>query len=387
MRAIIAMTGAELRRFLRDRSNIFFVFIFPLLLVLVIGSQFGGGGPSGNVTISATGGDSALAQDLEDVLTDRGLSVRHAGADEARSAVARGRTDVAVFVPADPSEQTPGAASQIEFIAGSSGGAITTAQEVRSAIGVVGLERSQVAALSGAGIEPDDAAGLLEQAQAISQPQVEVEDLDPLAGEFAGLGRFDLGATSQLLLFTFLSTLAGSATLIQARREKVIARALSAPVSTTQVLVGQAAGRWLIAFSQGAYIMVATTVLFGVQWGNWGLSLLILAVFAAVAAGAAMVIGAMVDNEGAASGVGVGVGLVLAGLGGGMAPLEIFSDTMRQVAQLTPHAWAYEAYAEVQRHGGSLADIAPQLGVLVAMALGALALGVWALRRSVARAM
>lgn len=387
MRAIIAMTGAELRRFLRDRSNIFFVFIFPLLLVLVIGSQFGGGGPSGNVTISATGGDSALAQDLEDVLTDRGLSVRHAGADEARSAVARGRTDVAVFVPADPSEQTPEAASQIEFIAGSSGGAITTAQEVRSAIGVVGLERSQVAALSGAGIEPDDAAGLLEQAQAISQPQVEVEDLDPLAGEFAGLGRFDLGATSQLLLFTFLSTLAGSATLIQARREKVIARALSAPVSTTQVLVGQAAGRWLIAFSQGAYIMVATTVLFGVQWGNWGLSLLILAVFAAVAAGAAMVIGAMVDNEGAASGVGVGVGLVLAGLGGGMAPLEIFSDTMRQVAQLTPHAWAYEAYAEVQRHGGSLADIAPQLGVLVAMALGALALGVWALRRSVARAM
>lgn len=387
MRAIIAMTGAELRRFLRDRSNIFFVFIFPLLLVLVIGSQFGGGGPSGNVTISATGGDSALAQDLEDVLTDRGLSVRHAGADEARSAVARGRTDVAVFVPADPSEQTPEAASQIEFIAGSSGGAITTAQEVRSAIGVVGLERSQVAALSGAGIEPDDAAGLLEQAQALSQPQVEVEDLDPLAGEFAGLGRFDLGATSQLLLFTFLSTLAGSATLIQARREKVIARALSAPVSTTQVLVGQAAGRWVIAFSQGAYIMVATTVLFGVQWGNWGLSLLILAVFAAVAAGAAMVIGAMVDNEGAASGVGVGVGLVLAGLGGGMAPLEIFSDTMRQVAQLTPHAWAYEAYAEVQRHGGSLADIAPQLGVLVAMALGALALGVWALRRSVARAM
>jgi ABC-2 type transport system permease protein len=27
------VAGVELRRFLRDRSNIFFVFVFPLLLV------------------------------------------------------------------------------------------------------------------------------------------------------------------------------------------------------------------------------------------------------------------------------------------------------------------------------------------------------------------
>ena len=34
MRTALAIAGVELRRFLRDRSNIFFVFIFPLLLVL-----------------------------------------------------------------------------------------------------------------------------------------------------------------------------------------------------------------------------------------------------------------------------------------------------------------------------------------------------------------
>ena len=143
----------------------------------------------------------------------------------------------------------------------------------------------------------------------------------------------------------------------------------------------------MIAFFQGGYIMLATWLLFSVDWGNIGLSLLILAVFALVAAGAAMVLGSILDNEGAAVGAGVGLGLVLAAIGGGMAPLEIFSDTMRRVAHITPHAWGYDAFAEVQRRGGTLVDILPQLGVLAAMAAAALLLGAWLLRRSMARSL
>ena len=41
MRTPLAIAGVELRRFLRDRSNIFFALVFPLLLVLMIGLQFG----------------------------------------------------------------------------------------------------------------------------------------------------------------------------------------------------------------------------------------------------------------------------------------------------------------------------------------------------------
>jgi ABC-2 type transport system permease protein len=216
---------------------------------------------------------------------------------------------------------------------------------------------------------------------------VRVEDVDRLAQEFSGLGQFDLGASSMVLLFTFLSSLAGSATLIQARRQGVIARALAAPVSNRQVLLGQAGGRFVIALFQAVYIAVATGLLFGVDWGSPWLTALVLVVFSAVSAGAAMVLGALLDNEGAASGLGVGFGLVLAGLGGGMVPLELFSDTLRTVSKVTPHSWAYEAFAKIQRHDGSLGDILPQLGALTAMAIVALGVGAWALRRSVARAM
>lgn len=67
LRSVPAIAGVELRRFLRDRSNIFFVFIFPLALVFVLGSQFGGDGPSGRVAIAGADGElrAAVVERLE----------------------------------------------------------------------------------------------------------------------------------------------------------------------------------------------------------------------------------------------------------------------------------------------------------------------------------
>jgi ABC-2 type transport system permease protein len=154
-----------------------------------------------------------------------------------------------------------------------------------------------------------------------------------------------------------------------------------------ELVAGQIAGRWAIALFQGGYLMVATSLIFGVDWGNLPLALLVLLLFSLVAAGAAILLGTLLENEGAAGGAGIGLGLVLAALGGSMFPLELFPDTMRTISRVTPHAWAYEALAEVQRRGGGLLDVLPQLGVLAAMALALAALGGWSLRRSLARAM
>src|SRR5699024_5936312 len=85
----------------------------------------------------------------------------------------------------------------------------------------------------------------------VDEPTLQVESADELSQEFQGLGQFDLGASSQLLLFTFLTSLAGSSTLINARRQGVMGRTLASPVSTLQAIAGQSMGRWVIAFFQG----------------------------------------------------------------------------------------------------------------------------------------
>ena len=383
----LAVAGTELRLFLRDRSNLFFVFVFPLLLVLMIGLQFGEGARAGRVAVS--GAETSLQAGLVDQLEDEDIVVTDPGWDDALALLARGRLDVAVRVDgAAATAYDAGEAVTLEVVRGSSSSAQVVEQEVRTAVEALRAERSRALALEMHGVPADRAQDALAAAgREVSAPQLEVAYVDELSKEFAGLGQFDLGASGQLLLFVFLSCLAGSATLIQARRLGVVARMLAGPMTAGQLVAGQVLGRWAIGLFQGGYIMLASTVLFGVDWGNLPLSLLVLLLFSLVASGAAILLGTLLDNEGAAGGLGVGLGLVLAALGGSMLPLELFPDTIRRVADLTPHAWAYDAFAEIQRRGGNLVDVLPNLGVLAAMAVVLASLGAWSLRRSLAKAM
>jgi ABC-2 type transport system permease protein len=322
-------------------------------------------------------------------LEEAGVEVSVGAAGTVRDQLARGRTDVGIFLSeADGTDLGAGRDVTVDLVVGPQAGSPLTVQHVRTAMeGVAGHAR-QVAALTAAGLSSDHADRALRAAAAEApRPPVSVTGADDETEEFTGLGRFDLGAATQLLLFVFLISVAGSATLIQARRYGVLARVLSAPVSTRQAILGEALGRFAIAMVQGVYIVVGTALLFGVEWDSWPLSLLVLAAFSAVAAAAAMVVGSLMDNDAAANGVGVGAGLVLGALGGCMTPLEFFPDTLRTAAHLTPHAWAYEAFAEIQRHDAGLLDIAPQLGVLVATATVLLLLGGWLLGRSLDRAL
>lgn len=387
MRSVIVVAGVELRRFLRDRSNIFFVFVFPLLLVALIGIQFGEGANTGRVAVS--GADSTLRERLVDELEDDDVEVSGPDWDGALEQLARGRLDVAVRVDdAAAAAHDAGEAVELEVVRGANARTQVVEQQVQAAVQAVRAEQGQVAALTGAGIPVADAeAALAEARQQVARPELDVARVDELAEEFEGLGQFDFGASGQLLLFVFLSSLTGAATLIQARRMRVVSRMLAAPLSPTQLVAGVTAGRWAIAFFQGAYIMLASSLVFGVNWGNVWLSLLVLLLFSLVAAGAAMLLGTTMENEGAANGLGIGIGLVLAALGGAMLPLELFPDGMRAIANFTPHAWGYQAFAEIQRRSGTLADIAPQLAVLAAMAAGLVLLGAWSLRRSMSRPM
>lgn len=383
----LLIAALELRRFVRDRSNLFFVFVFPVVLIMLIGAQFGE--QAGQSRVTVVGPDTALRDDLVAALEQDELRVSLADREPALEQVARSRTDVAVLLDG-PASTAYDAGDDVELtvVPSSQLTAQTAVQQVQVVADRLSAEQGQLQALTSRGVDAEAAREALDQTRRLVRgPELEVERVDELARQFEGLGQFDFGASGQLLLFVFLSSLTGSTTLIQARRLGVVARTLAAPVSTTQVVAGEALGRFAIAMVQGAYIMLATALLFDVNWGTIWVSLVVLGVFSLVSAGAAMLIGATFDNEGAASGLGIGAGLILAALGGAMMPLEFFPDTMRTVSRFTPHAWAYEAFAEIQRRDGGLLDVLPQLAVLAGMAAVLLAAGSWALRRSLARAM
>ena len=59
---------------------------------------------------------------------------------------------------------------------------------------------------------------------------------------------------------------------------------------------------------------------------------------------------------------------------------------MATVAKFTPHAWALDAFAELQRHNGTVFDILPQLGVIAVFAVVLIGLATWRMRVTLGRA-
>ena len=381
----------EVTRLLRDRTNLFFVFVFPLLLVLVIGAQFGGGGQV-QVGIVAPDGDT-MAQELIATVdaTDGVETVTVPDAVTLREDVARGRVSAGLVVPAGYEQSVVEVEPvEVSFI----GRPDATGGSLRSVVAAAIAQQATPgrAALLVAEAEVDAelpalrAAAVERRGQAVGVDVVaRTLGTDELSEEFAGLGQFDLGASTQLFLFTFLTSLSGGAALIQLRQLGIAHRMLASPTSMSAIVGGLVGGRLLVALVQAAYIIAATLLLFQVDWGAPSATIPVVVLFSVVSAAAGVVIGSVLRNDSQAAGVGIGVGLGFAALGGSMVPLELFPDALQVVSRFTPHAWANQAMAEIVRRDGGVVEVLPQLGALAAFAVVLTVVAVVSLQRSLSR--
>lgn len=378
---VLSIGWTGLRRLLKDRSNIFFVFIFPLAIIILVGSQFGTGGT--RVVASHAGGP--LARSILERLEAQGIAVDEVDGEEAvANAVERGHVPAGIVLPSQLDEVV-GRGEPIEVGFVSRPDSPGSLQPILSAALAEATADHRVARV----LAPEmgiDYPSAVERVGDVSAAGVDVETEtigEALFG--ADTSPFSVGASQQLVLFVFLTALTGSAALIQSRQLGVTSRMLSTPTSVREVVVGEGLARFLVGLFQGLYIVVATLLVFGVEWGNPVGWVPLLVLFAATGAGAAMLIGSVFDNDQQAGGISVMIGLGLAAIGGAMLPLELFSPTMTRIAHLTPHAWAVDGFAELVYRGGSVADVMGELGVLAVYALVLLLLAGWILRRKISR--
>lgn len=366
----LAIAGVNLRRMFRDRVGLFFLFVLPFLLVLVLGAAFGGG-----VTpkLGVVGGDAHL---LDALRADRALQVETSADDAAlRTAVERGEVSAGLVV-------TP---TEVRLLTRPDQGG----QQMRLAVDdVLSRESARLAAArftsTQTGVDQSAALAVVDSV-VDAVPPVSVEVTTSGRSAFPeSAGRFDTSASTQLLLFVFLTALTGSAALVETRRLGVSRRMLATPTTSTAIVLGEGLGRVAVALVQGVVIVAGTSLLFGVRWGDPIAAGVLLLVFALVAGGAGMVLGAVFRTEQQVGAAALMLGIGFAALGGSMVPLELFGDTVRTIALVTPHAWANNAFAELARHGG-LVDVLPEIGVLAGYAVVLFAFGAWRLHRSLSR--
>jgi ABC-2 type transport system permease protein len=383
----LSIAWFNLKRMVRERSNIFFVFIFPIALVLLIGVQFGGG--FSPIVGIYQGDDGELSGRITSALTETdGIEVReYETDDDLVSAVERGTAQAGVILPKGMDDvAASGQPVEIGFMSRPDG----SGNQLQSVVGAVVSDvmapvgAAQFAsAETGSGFEET-----LPVAEGLSTETEPIEVEVSAVGEAifpATMGRFDLGAASNLVLFVFLTALAGSVALILTRQLGISKRMLSTPTPIRSIIIGESLGRFGTALTQGLYIMVLTLIIFQVDWGDPVGAIAILIALSAVGAGAGMLLGSLFSNEQQAGGVGVMVSLGLAALGGAMFPIDLFPPTMQRIAHVTPHAWALDGYAELVRRGGTIVDILPELAVLTAYAVVLMTVASWRLRVAITR--
>lgn len=364
-----------LRRMLRDRSNIFFVFIFPLVIILLVGAQFGSGsGPS--VVVSHDGGPlvEAIVERMADSVVFREVESE----SEVVDAVERGAASAGIVFPDGFDDAiSEGRASQIGFVRRpDEPGALQPILEAAVAEVTADHRVAAIVARS-TGAEFTEA---LEDVAPVRAAGVEVQTERVGEELFPDAGQFDVGAAGMLVMFVFLTALTGSAVLIQNRQLGITHRMLSTPTPTATVIAGEGMARFLVGLFQGVYIVVFSLILFRVDWGDPLGWILVLVPLAAVGAGAAMLLGTLFRNPEQAAGISVISSIGLAALGGCMLPLELFSPGLRTIAHVTPHAWALDGFADLTYRGGTVADVLPEVGVLCLYAGGLILLASWRLR-------
>lgn len=387
LRKALEIARINLLRQVRDRGDLFFVFVLPTIIIVALGIQFGGA-TSARLGVVAPAGDpsaTALVKALREGAVQ--FDIREV-ADEAtlRSAVERGNLEAGVVIPDGYGAALGGTgAVEVRYLGTSESLTAGLQAPVEAAVAsqamLVTAARAAVAV--GAGSYASALPVAEAQQPAVAGVSVSVTQVGD-AGPFAGFSQFTFGAQSQLILFMFLTSMTAAGRLVLTRKLGVSRRMVSTPTAIPTIVAGEALGRLAVALLQGVFIVLMTAAVFNVRWGDPVAVSAIVVSFGLVGAAVALLIGAISENADQASSLGVFAGLALGALGGSMVPLAYMPETMRTLANLIPHSWALTGLQTLVRDGEGLDSVAPDVAVLLGYGIVLLALASWRFRKAIA---
>ncbi|MBL9126323.1 MAG: ABC transporter permease [Verrucomicrobiales bacterium] len=356
----------DLRLFLRNRASFVWLFLMPLLFVYFMGfANQGPGGPSDPrpEVVVENADEGFLGRVFLDVLGDHGLrAVASAPGAEAKRAL-RIPADFTTEVLAGrqgrvklerPSESDPGAAALVEI------------RVVRALVALNAhlLEHT----LRGEGTAPTPE--VLAAIRARPDPVV-------LDARFAGRkpipSGFGFSLPGVLVMYLMMNLLIfGASSIAAERRLGVLKRVSVHPVSRGELIAGKLYGLLLLAWVQILFLLACGVFLFGLPLADrWGGVLVILGIYAWVAASLGLWIGAVVRAQDKVVGFCVLASLVMAALGGCWWPLELVPESVRIAAHFFPTAWAMDALHQVITFGAGLEAASRATGVLALFGLAA----------------
>lgn len=406
MRKLFLIGLKDLKLAFRDRAALSFMLLAPFLLTVGMGfvtGQIGGGSSSGIEQIQVilvNQDDGQLGEALVDLFQSEDLaglvlSMLAADPETARVQIDADEAAAAVIIPAGftdsiipvEGQALPEEVIQIEVYKNPtrpvSAGVIQSIVEEfisRVETGRVGGEVIVTQMLESGLITPDQIQALAvemgeRQANAVDdEPSIRLNASED-GEEQADFNPMAYMAPGMALMFLMFTVSNGGRSILSERAHGTLPRLLVSPTNSAQVLIGKIFGTYLTGVAQMLILIVASSVLFGIQWGDplGVLALVLTAVFGAVGWG--MIITALARTPGQVSSIGTAIMLIFGILGGSFIQVSIMPQWFQWLSKITPNAWGLDGFTLLGL-GGTLADLGrPLLGLTVmGAALGGLSI-------------
>ncbi len=177
---------------------------------------------------------------------------------------------------------------------------------------------------------------------------------------------FEQQLPGTLVMFTLMVLIIyGAGVFVEERKQNILSRLLTAPITGGDLLLGKLAGRFLPGLIQIVTLLIIGTVIFKVPLGNSPVSLLLLVLSLAFTASAiGLFLGTLTGSIEQSVGIGVLAVIIMASLGGCWWPLEIIPKTGRIIGHLFPTAWAMDGFHKLISYGLGFAEIFPDILIL-----------------------
>ena len=186
------------------------------------------------------------------------------------------------------------------------------------------------------------------------------------AGETTEFDALSYIAPAMALMFLMYTVTYGGRSILAERAQGTLPRLLISPTNTAQILGGKIFGIFLTGAAQMLILIVASSLLFQVKWGD-PLGVLVLVLAAVIGAtGWGMLITAVARTPGQVANVGTAVMLIFGIMGGSFIQLEQMPSFVQFFSKITPNAWALDGFTTLGL-GGTLNDLSTPVTALLAM--------------------
>ncbi|MCJ8009662.1 ABC transporter permease [Lederbergia wuyishanensis] len=182
------------------------------------------------------------------------------------------------------------------------------------------------------------------------------------------------------IMFVMISLLISTGVFLEARQTGVWYRIMSTPTSKKEILIGYLLAFFLIGWIQFGVLMLVSTFVFNVNWGNMLGIFVLVSCLLLCTIGLGLFIAGFVKTSEQQSVFGNLIIVSTCMLGGVYWPLEIMPNMMQQIAKFVPQYWGLEGFAELAVRGGTVADVLAPSGVLLVFTIVFLFVGMTRIR-------